>query len=291
MIVPLRQLVVHNTNGSSASDVCFKTGTSLADASCDISAKILSVRTGIGGTESEKLYVTRGGALVVTTNVYSGSSGGFQGGVYGHGVNVSSYSCKLWGGWGLTGASDVHCVIGASTTDASTPSTARLASFRTGITGTEIEKAAILADGSFIGTGGGVSTVSASAGWSIQRWYGTTTDATATEIFLNGVASSRATLSNSSSVMFKIMVVARDNTNHVSKAWEITGLIHRGAAAANTAIDSTSTVIYQIGSGADSWTVAPSADTTNGSLNLTVTGAAATTIRWSARLDRALVNF
>lgn len=46
-----------NTNGTGATDVCVKVGTSTADGSVNASAKLLSVRTGIGGTEVEKMWV------------------------------------------------------------------------------------------------------------------------------------------------------------------------------------------------------------------------------------------
>lgn len=48
-----------NTNGSSASDVGVKVGVTTPDASVNASAKLLSVRTGIGATEVERFYWTK----------------------------------------------------------------------------------------------------------------------------------------------------------------------------------------------------------------------------------------
>jgi hypothetical protein len=44
-------------------------------------------------------------------------------------------------------------------------------------------------------------------------------------------------------------------------------------------------------SGASAWTIALTADTTNGGLAVTVTGAASTTIRWVASVNTVEVTF
>jgi hypothetical protein len=56
--------VVSAANGGSASDVGVKVGVSTADGSVNATAKLLSVRTGIGGTEVEKLAVLKSGRIV-----------------------------------------------------------------------------------------------------------------------------------------------------------------------------------------------------------------------------------
>jgi hypothetical protein len=48
------------TLGAGASDVCVKVGTTVADASVNAAAKLFSVRTGIGATEVERVYVAKG---------------------------------------------------------------------------------------------------------------------------------------------------------------------------------------------------------------------------------------
>jgi len=50
--------------GGGASDICVKMGTTVADASVNTSAKLLSVRSGIGGTEVEKLYMLKDGTVL-----------------------------------------------------------------------------------------------------------------------------------------------------------------------------------------------------------------------------------
>lgn len=151
--------------GAGATDVCAKVGSSVADGSVNATAKLFSIRTGIGGTESEKMYVTKNGSLNASGGLLTGgdiSCGAYNwvmAGIYGHGVNVSSFTNKIWGGGGLSGASDVHCVIGSATTDAATPSTAKLLSIRTGVTGTEVEKANIKASGEVEVIGAGVGII------------------------------------------------------------------------------------------------------------------------------------
>jgi hypothetical protein len=53
-----------NTNGTGASDVGVKVGVSTADGSVNATAKLLSARTGIGGTEVEKFFVDAQGNIV-----------------------------------------------------------------------------------------------------------------------------------------------------------------------------------------------------------------------------------
>jgi hypothetical protein len=68
-------------------------------------------------------------------------------------------------------------------------------------------------------------------------------------------------------------------------AWTIEGAIKRGSGVGTTAI--VGTVIINrttYDSGASNWSIAVTADTTNGGLAITVTGQASTTIRWVAQI-------
>ena len=128
--------------------------------------------------------------------------------------------------------------------------------------------------------------------FSILDWYGDTADATPTEILLGGTASQFAVLLNTSAFMFKVLVAARNNADDVNSFWELTGGIKRGANAAATAIVGVVTkTITAADAGAATWDIAATADTTNGSLKLTVTGEAAKTIRWNARGDISELRF
>lgn len=99
-------------------------------------------------------------------------------------------------------------------------------------------------------------------------------------------ATTAAVLPNNSVFAFEVTVVGKVSTFGDRGSWKISGQIARGANAAVTVIDGTptSTTIATVG-GASGWVAAVSANTTLGSLEVTVTGAAATTILWVARIE------
>ena len=109
-----------------------------------------------------------------------------------------------------------------------------------------------------------------------------TTDATATVLTSDAIAASgtnQVILPNNSAYYFTGEVVSGVTGGGNTKGWTISGLIKRGAnAGATTLVGSTVTSLYA-DAGAATWTIALSADTTNGGLAVTFTGQAATTIR------------
>lgn len=118
--------------------------------------------------------------------------------------------------------------------------------------------------------------------------YGYTTDATPkvlTSTNAAGSAVNQITLSNNTSAYaIVIYVTARQRNSLESKAWEIKLAACRNAAASSVTISGApvSTVIGE-SAGATSWTAAVSADTTNGAIAVTGTGAASTSIGWAFR--------
>jgi hypothetical protein len=110
-----------------------------------------------------------------------------------------------------------------------------------------------------------------------------TTDATQTELFIDGTGgSSRMVLADDSTWRFEIDVVARrTDANDEGAAYKFAGAIDRNTGVATTAlIGSVAETIDAEDTAA--WSVAVDADTTNGSLRIRVTGEAAKTIRWVA---------
>jgi len=109
-----------------------------------------------------------------------------------------------------------------------------------------------------------------------------TTDATSTRLTSDGNAASttnQVILPNNSAYTFRGEIVSGVTGGGNSKSWTIEGLIKRGAnAASTTLVGSTVTSMYA-DVGAATWTIALSADTTNGGLAVTFTGQAGTTIR------------
>lgn len=120
-----------------------------------------------------------------------------------------------------------------------------------------------------------------------------TTNATASVLRTNTAAvgtTNQVILPNNSAYAFTGTVVARRQAagGTESAAWKIEGLIRReGTAASTTLVASTVTAI----SNAPGWTLALSADTTNGGLKIEATGAAATNIRWVATVQTSEVTY
>jgi hypothetical protein len=120
-----------------------------------------------------------------------------------------------------------------------------------------------------------------------------TTDATATRLTTNNTAhgaNDQVILPNNSAYAFTGTVIARQQASGgtASAAWKVEGLIRREAnAASTTLVASTVTAIDNT----PGWTLALSADTTNGGLAVTATGAAATNIRWVATIQTSEVTY
>jgi len=122
-----------------------------------------------------------------------------------------------------------------------------------------------------------------------------TTDATATVLASNSSAaatSNQVTLPNNSAYSFSGEVIAGVTGAGDSARWTINGAIKRGANAASTAMVGTPTVtMTHSDAGAATWVVAVTANTTLGCITVTVTGAAATTIRWVCRIDTTEMTY
>lgn len=122
-----------------------------------------------------------------------------------------------------------------------------------------------------------------------------TTDGTGTTIRSNQSAAgttNQLILPNNSAFIFQGTLVANVTGGGNSKAWKFEGLVKRGANAASTALVAgvSPTVIAQ-NTGAAAWTMSVSADTSNGGVQIMVFGAAATTIRWVAKIETTEVTF
>jgi hypothetical protein len=122
-----------------------------------------------------------------------------------------------------------------------------------------------------------------------------TTDATATvmlTVAYNSTASAfnQIILPNNSAYAFSGTIVARQQASAgtASAAWKIEGLIRREGTAGTTVLVNSATTILD---NTPAWGMALTADTTNGGLAITVTGAAATNIRWVATINTSEVTY
>lgn len=117
--------------------------------------------------------------------------------------------------------------------------------------------------------------------------FAVTTTNTATVLCANtsaASASNQLVLSNNQSMSFRGQCVARRKGSELitsTAAWEFAGVIRREANAASTVLVSAVTpTLLAADVDASAWTVAISADTTNGALAVTVTGENSKSIRW-----------
>jgi hypothetical protein len=122
-----------------------------------------------------------------------------------------------------------------------------------------------------------------------------TTDATATVLASNnqpGTTTNQVILANNSAYSFSGEVIAGVTAAGNTARWTIDGAIKRGANAASTVMVGTPTVtMTHNDAGAATWVVAVTADTTNGGIAVTVTGAAATTIRWVCKINTTEMTY
>lgn len=122
-----------------------------------------------------------------------------------------------------------------------------------------------------------------------------TTDATVTTLRSNSSAASatnQLVLPNNSAYYVRGSCIANVTGGGNTKAWSFEAAIKRGANAASTAI--VGAVIKNVvaaDAGAATWDITIVADTTNGALQVQVTGQAATTIRWTCRLESTEVTY
>lgn len=122
-----------------------------------------------------------------------------------------------------------------------------------------------------------------------------TTNATATVLASDTGAAgttNQVILPNNSAYSFSGEVIAGVTAAGDTARWTINGAIKRGANAASTAMVGTPTVtMTHNDAGAATWSVAVTADTTNGGIKVEVTGAAATTIRWVCRINTVEMTY
>jgi len=123
-----------------------------------------------------------------------------------------------------------------------------------------------------------------------------TTNATPTVLSSTAFSASttnQVILSNNSSYTFQGTCIANVTTaGGDTSSWKFEGAIKRGATAASTTLIAavTPTVIAQ-NAGAALWGLAITADITNGGIAVTVTGQAATTIRWVCKIETTEVTY
>lgn len=119
-----------------------------------------------------------------------------------------------------------------------------------------------------------------------------TTDATLTTFAIEGTGASttnQITLSNNSGYRFKGTIIAKQSGSTNVSAWDIDGLLVRGANAAATTLLIGNVTLVQ---NTPAWgTPTLAADTSNGGLRIQIQGAGATNIQWVANIETTEVIY
>jgi hypothetical protein len=122
-----------------------------------------------------------------------------------------------------------------------------------------------------------------------------TTDATATILASDAntpAGTNQVILPNNSAYYFKGRIIAGVTGGGNTSAWTFEGAIKRGSGVGTTAIVGTvNTSLVAQDSGASTWAFTATADTSNGGLKITVTGQAATTIRWVCKIETTEMTY
>ena len=122
--------------------------------------------------------------------------------------------------------------------------------------------------------------------------YARTTNTTATTLTIGGGAAgitNQVILQNDNAFRFKGTIIGKQSGSTNVAAWDVDGLIVRGANAASTTLSISTVTVVQ---NTPAWgTPTLAADTTNGGLRVQVTGAAATNIQWTATIETTEVIY
>ena len=124
------------------------------------------------------------------------------------------------------------------------------------------------------GGGGGSGTVG-------YTFSGTTTNATETEIFINGQSGSRFAVGTNKTVGYEVNIVGRNSDGSASAYFKLLGAVKNVGGTVTDAGNLHETIVDRTYS---NWLVDARADDTNNSLNLYVQGSSGNTITWAATM-------
>jgi hypothetical protein len=246
-----------------------------------------TVAGGNGNTASAS-RTTVGGGQGNTATAYAGSSlGGFGN------ISTNNYTSNI-GGQSNTASGQYATVLGGQSNTASGSY-----SLAGGVNS--------IANGSFsqaLGYGGNVNgiigrnaygklhSVAGDAQTSTFIFAQRTTNATLTTFTIEGTgaaANNQVVLSNNSAYRFKGTIIAKQTATTNVAAWDIDGLIVRGANAAATTLLISNVILVQ---NTPAWgTPILSTDTTAGALRIQIQGAATTNIQWVANIQTTEVLY
>jgi hypothetical protein len=240
-----------------------------------------SVNFGYNSTSTAQFSSVGGGSGNVASGTTSNLSGGLN--------NTVSGSSGSIGGGSNHNVTGSNATVGGGNSNTSNSQGSTISGGGYGST------RAIVGYTSFPSCYAPIVTTSGSTQAALLVLAGATTDATP-KILTSDPQSVGTTnqviLPNNAAYFFRGEVVAGVTGAGNTKGWTIEGVIKRGANAASTTLVGTPTVTsLYADAGAATWSIAVTADTTNGGLKVEVTGQAATTIRWVAQICTTEMTF
>jgi hypothetical protein len=267
------------TSSVALGDSAIATGTSAVTIGTGRAASQDSVAIAI--TDSTSTYGAKTstavaiGYLATASGTYSAVIGGYVC------ATIGSSSCTV-GGLGSTASGYCSAVLGGAQGQAIGSYSAVLGGYNS--------KASL--HGQVVaGVACNLSTVGAAQS-STLTLVRNTTDNTPTVLTSDNLAASTSNqlvLSGYQSMTFRGQVVAQrkgSESTTSTAGWEFKGVIRRGANAASTALVAAVTpTLIAADADAAAWTIAVTADTTNGGLAVTATGEAGKNIRWVCTLQ------
>lgn len=227
-------------------------------------------------------YGARGGNSVAIGRIASVSSTGgiaISGGSFG--ATVSGNNSISIGNGAQTASTDSICIGGGNIQQA----------WSVGFSGAYNQVACKYSFGG--GRGFSTSSNSYDSNYGLTRYYASSSSATPVTLTTNGSAASTNNiliLDSYFKVAFDGLVVASQDSTSGTKgaAWQVSGFIRRDSTAASTTlVASTVTAISNV----PGWTLALSADTTNGGLSITFTGEASVNVRVQAHIRSTELSY
>lgn len=244
----------------------------------------------IGGGSNNNASASRctiGGGASNSATAYAATTAGGS-----NCATTNNYSCNL-GGNGNTASGDTSSVVGGASNVASgayslAGGTSSVANsygsvvFGVGGNANSVRSRNVFAN----------SSVTGDAQKSTFIFRQRTTDATLTTFTIEGTGASttnQITLSNNSGYRFKGTIIAKQSGSTNVSAWDIDGLIVRGATAGTISLLIGNVTLVQ---NTSAWgTPILSTDTTAGALKIQIQGASATNIQWVANIETTEVIY
>jgi hypothetical protein len=251
------------------------------------SSDLSSVGGGANNTASASRTTVAGGSSCTATAYAASTLGGFGN------TSTNNYASNL-GGSGNTASGQYSAVLGGQSNTASADFT-----MASGVSctanGTYSQATGYGANvNSIIGRQAyaKIHTVVGDAQTSTFIFTQRTTDATLTSYTINGTAPSTVNqiiLPNNGAFRFKGTIIAKQSGSTNVAAWDIDGLIVRGASAATTVLLISNVTLIQ---NTPAWgTPTLAADTTSGGLRMQIQGAASTNIQWVGNITTTEVIY